>query len=64
MQSSGLWMRDLGELTLLVAFTMLWGTLKALMMLFLRVNFTAEFNMRVLCPSTFFPYFSFSEVSY
>lgn len=55
MQSSGRWIRDLGgELTPLVAVTALQGTLKALIILVLRVNCTVEFNMWVLCPSTFF----------
>lgn len=64
MLSIGRWMRDLGgELTLLAAFTTLQGTLKALMIFFLRVNFTVEFNMWVLCPSTFFsPTFLFLKL--
>lgn len=46
MQSSGRWMRDLWEdLTPFVAYTTIQGTLKALMMLLSRVNFTVEFNM-------------------
>lgn len=46
MQSSGRWIRDLGgELTPLVAVTALQGTLKALIILVLRVNCTVEFNM-------------------
>lgn len=46
MQTSGRGMRDLwGDLTPFVAYSTIQGTLKALMMLFLRVNFTVEFNM-------------------